>query len=123
MVRYRAPAVGRIDTLNGHPTAGDAQPLAINRDQALRIEGWVLDPMHRAGAAADISVDGVPLAIQYGIDRPDLVTAVGSADAIHGGFVATLPALAPGQHSIALRVVSRDEDLFYESRPVMIVVQ
>jgi hypothetical protein len=99
------------------------QPFAIQRDQPVRIEGWLLDPMHRAGVAADILVDGVPLAIQYGIERPGLVTAFGLAEAIRGGFVATLPALAPGPHSIALRVVSRDEEVFYESTPLTIVVQ
>lgn len=79
--------------------------------------------MHRAGVAADISVDGGPWAIQYGIERPDLVATFGSAEALHGGFAATLPALVSGPHSIALRVVSRDEEVFYESKPPTIVVQ
>jgi hypothetical protein len=123
MVRYRAPASGHIDTLNGQSIAGRPQPLAVNRGEPLRLEGWVLDPLHRAGVAADVTVDGVPLAIQYGMDRPDLVTMLRSPDALHGGLIATLPPLAPGDHSIAIRLVSRDEEVFYETPPLMIVVR
>ena len=112
MVRYRPLAAVHIDALNGRSADTMPQPFAIHRYEPLKIEGWALDPMHRAGVAADISVDGVPCAIQYGIGRPDLVTAFGRTDASRSGFVATLPALAPGPHSIALRVVSRDEEVF-----------
>jgi hypothetical protein len=113
--------VSRMEFLGG-VALGNTEPIKVNAEGQQKLEGWIVDPGLRSGRAADLSVDGVPLAAQYGFGRPDVARWFSSAEAGRCGFQATLPKLPRGPHTLAIRLISADQDLYYQSRPLTILV-
>jgi len=123
LVRHNLPASSMIEMLNGKWVVGATQ-LKAEAGQPLVIRGWITDRDRRAGSAGDVAVDGMPFAATYGIDRPDIGSFLGSPLAARCGLQATIPSgLSRGKHQLTLRVVSRDQDLFFESLPVTLWIE
>jgi hypothetical protein len=115
LIRYNFPARSVIETLGGTQVAGGLpKPVAVPAGQSLTLTGWIVDPARRAGAAADVALDGVPVQAQYGSPRTDVASRLSSSDATRYGLFAVLPNLIAGDHTLALRVVSRDREMFFE---------
>jgi hypothetical protein len=123
LIRDNFPARGVIETLGSAWVASQPKPVAVPAGQALTLTGWIVDPARRAGAAADVALDGVPLRAQYGSPRPSVASRLSSSDATRCGLFATLPNLSLGEHTLALRVVSRDREMFFEGLPLKIVAR
>jgi hypothetical protein len=124
LIRNNFPASGVVETVNGRWLAGASQLTITNADQPLIIAGWVVDPKRQADAAADVAVDGVPYAAQYGINRPNIAQWLHAPGAEHCGFLATLPPdLSSGRHKLTLRVIPRNQDLYYESPPITVLIK
>lgn len=115
-------AIGAIEMVDGAPV-NKRQFSVPGGSQTIRVRGWVT-ASRRAGSAADIAIDGLPFATTYGLDRPDIAKFLGSPAATHCGFQATLPGgLSRGKHELTLRVVSSDQELYYESLPITLTIQ
>ena len=119
----RQSPVLMMESLGGVTLIGKPQPIQIDTDRQPTLKGWIIDPGLRAGRAVDLSVDGVPLAAQYGYDRPDVGQQFFSIEARRSGFQAVLPKLPRGPHTLVLRLISADQDLYYQSWPLRILVQ
>jgi hypothetical protein len=123
LIRDNFPAHSVIETLGGAQVAGQPKPVAVPAGQALTLTGWIVDSARRSGAAADVALDGVPLGAQYGSPRSDVASRLSSSDATRCGLFAVLPGLSPGEHTLALRVVSRDREMFFEGVPLKITAR
>lgn len=123
LIRNNFPASGVVESVDGRWIAG-ASPLTVtNADEPLTVEGWVVDPKNQPDAAADVAVDGIPYAAQYGFDRPGVAQWLHAPGAEHSGFRATLPDLSPGKHQLTLRVIPRNQDLYHESPPITLLIK
>ena len=111
----------QMESLGGVSLAGKMEPIPINADGQPTLAGWIVDPRLQSGRAADLTVDGVPLAAQYGYDRPDVAQWLHAAGRC--GFQAILPKLSRGPHTVAIRLISADQDLYYQSMPLKILVR
>ena len=104
-----------VDAINGMPP--QATP-SIAVGTPLRVSGWAVDD--RAGAPAEAVIvfidDGPGTAARYGLDRPDVARVLGNPAYRNSGFTAEAPtsSLAPGRHSLGLRVFSSTGTGMYE---------
>jgi phosphoglycerol transferase len=105
------------------PTGGI---LLISGSDALRVSGWAVDQQQgRPGWAVDVVLDGAPFPSLYGSDRADVAEHFKRPAYQASGFAAEIPmeALSKGQHTLTVRVVSADQQCFYEGARVRIAVE
>lgn len=122
LTRNKEPALMGIDLVGEVPLSEKPQqPVPVPAGRELIMRGWILDPESRPGRAADIVLDGVPLAAGYAFDRRDLAHRVAGSDT-RCGFEGVLPPLAPGPHTITVRLVPREEEIFYQAASSLRVV-
>jgi hypothetical protein len=119
----REPAHLMMESLGGVSLIDKTEPIQVDAESQPTLEGWMVDPELRPGRAADLTVDGIPLAAQYGYDRPDVAKQFSSIEAGRCGFQAMLPKLTRGPHTLAIRLISADQDLYYPSWPLRILVR
>jgi MFS family permease len=98
------------------------QRVTIAKDTPLVVVGWALDSeAQRPAAAAYLLLDGrYTYRTEYGMARPDVAAAVGSASGDRVGFTATLPRgiATPGAHTLAIRIVTADGGAYADSGPL-----
>lgn len=83
--------------------------------------GWAVDtPNQTSAAAIEVVIDGKPYQAQYGIDRPDVASALNNSAYRKSGFELTLPRIEKGDHTISLRVIAKTGDVYYESPPLQL---
>ena len=123
LVRHNFIPSAVVEMLNGKWVAGASQ-LKAQFGQPLVLGAWVTDPAGHAGSAADIAIDGLPFTTTYGLDRPDIAKFLRAPAAAHCGLQATVPGgVSRGKHKLTLRVVSSDQELYYESLPITLTIQ
>jgi hypothetical protein len=115
----RAPFAA-LETVGGKTPGPSA--ITVDANAPTKLAGWMLDPALKPGRAMDLSIDGVPLLAEYGYDRPDIARRLSTKEAGASGFEAILPVLPPGSHTVAFRLISADQDYYFESRPFKILV-
>lgn len=106
-----------IERIGGMPVSN---ALNVKAGQENSISGWIVDSNRRSGSAADVLLDGTPLAAQYGYYRPDVAERLSSQEAVASGFEGRLPALKAGEHTIAVRLVARDRGCYFEGWQIKI---
>ena len=79
----------------------------------LHVRGWIVTPSRDPGTHVVAIVDDairIEITSGYGSERPDVVGALGSTNALHSGIdtTFTLPKLARGAHRITFAVASND---------------
>lgn len=116
-------ALFAIDTINGKPvTAG--QIIEVGAEDAVRVTGWAMDPAGSAPASAIFAtIDGKEIPGRVGMPRepidrvpkPLRWTGFGVS---FGGFV-----VPPGEHELALKIVSADRRHFFLTAPIARIVR
>lgn len=113
-----------IDTINGkQPTAG--QTIEVGAQDAVLVTGWAMDPAGSVAASAifatiDGATDipgrvGMPRQPIERVPKPLRWTGFGVS---FGGFV-----VPPGEHELALKIVSADQRHFYLTAPIARIVR
>ncbi len=92
-------------------------PITINSHGDIALTGWAVDTA--AGSVAGgviVAVDDkMTFQAAYGIDRPDVATALKSDTYRRCGFRAILPAgsITPGRHTITIKIVAANLRSYY----------
>jgi hypothetical protein len=108
-----------LDTINGQTVSQTASPVIIHPDLegTITITGWAVDKQANASArAVFITIDGnLDLPTLYGVDRPDVASALGNPHFEYSGYIATFSSLIlpKGQHTISLKIVALNGPYFY----------
>jgi hypothetical protein len=123
LTRDLKPAAMIIETLAGKPLPSGPQPIPVESGGETSITGWIVDSNGRSGAAADLVVDDVPLAAEYGYQRLDVAKSLSSPEANASGFKARLPELRPGEHHIGMRVIPKGKDIYCDAWTLTILVR
>ncbi len=103
-------ALGHIDAATEGatqlPTSGT---LSVTRGGKVALGGWIVAAGNVPASAVCVVVDAHPVVaeLQYGIDRPDVATALSKAEDRSVGFGATFVP-PPGSHSVSIGVVEAD---------------
>jgi hypothetical protein len=100
-----------VDAVNGQPPR-ERTPLFVDAQDPILVAGWALDVGRRKPAAAVfLTIDGtVDMPGHMGIYRPDLGGRIRTRALRWGGFVGAFGGfvLSPGEHTVALKIVSAD---------------
>jgi len=102
------------------------RPVRVSLDGDVSVTGWAVDRPHEDVAAAiDVVVDETPVPALYGIDRPDVASALGSQRYRGSGFAARLRGhqIGAGTHTVSVRIVSADRQCFYTGTPIPVSAQ
>lgn len=104
-----------VDFINGAPP--DRVP-SVAAGTTLPVSGWAVDDRARTVAKGVIVFieGGAETAARYGFERPDVAQAFGNRGYRNSGFTADAStfSLAPGRHSLGLRILNADGTGFYE---------
>jgi hypothetical protein len=104
-----------VDFINNAPPT---RVPSVRAGTMLRVSGWAVDDRARTVAAGVVVfVDGgAETAALYGLERPDVAQVLGNPGYRDCGFTADAPtlSLAPGRHSLGLRIFNADGTGFYE---------
>lgn len=106
-------------------------PVIIRRDATggglMSVDGWAVDEVnHRLARAVYVSVDNQRnYAATYGYTWPDVAAFFHNPRYDRAGFRAQIPLreLAPGNHTVTLKVVGWDKGIYYESNAFSLVVR
>ena len=110
--RSPRPGTFAIDRVTSEFPGRDGQTaFAEKPGAAVEIAGWALAPSSPACAnAVEVSVDGLRWRHHaVAIERPDVARAIGDPQAGACGFVLSVPAGAPGVHTVDLAAVGFGE--------------
>jgi phosphoglycerol transferase len=102
------------------------QVIPVRGSRAVKVTGWGIDqPSGSTGRAIDVLVDGRPVPTFYGLDREDVSSTFGSMSYRESGFATEVAArtLAPGAHTLALRLIAANGECYYEGQPLNVVVR
>jgi hypothetical protein len=89
-------------------------------------DGFGFDGLAKAPAkGVDVVIDGKAYGTAYGATRADVAAYFKTPGLAGVGFTATAPAadLAPGPHTVVVRVITADGTAYYESPPIAFVVK
>jgi hypothetical protein len=116
----------RVDVLN-HRRPYAEQPLAVTAGDPIEVSGWAFNET-RSGPARAIflNIDGTrDLPGHTGVYRDTLGGAIRGRGRRWAGFTASFDArlLAPGEHTLAVKIVSDDGTRFFLSGPIGKVVR
>ncbi|MDQ2783983.1 MAG: hypothetical protein M3Y58_03150 [Chloroflexota bacterium] len=107
-----------LDSLNDTSFATPPpMPIRIPNGTAITVRGWAVDvPNSAAAGGVILSVDTTNYVATYGVDRPDVATALGNAAYTKSGFTMIFPAntLASGRHTIAIKILTKDHTSYYQ---------
>lgn len=133
------PLEGRVrtDKVATYSVAAANAPLPVNGPVIIRrdatggglmsVDGWAVDEVnHRLARAVYVSVDNQRnYAATYGYTWPDVAAFFHNPRYDRAGFRAQIPLreLAPGNHTVTLKVVGWDKGIYYESNAFDLVVQ
>lgn len=110
---YSIESIGNIATAQAK-----TNPPVISYGKPVSVSGWAVDSQANTTASAVyVRIDqGASFVATYGLDRPDIALQLGNLTYLKSGFQVTIPAgwLAPGKHTISLRIISRDRTSYYE---------
>lgn len=98
------------------PVRFENRHASIMRGTKFEISGWAVDgPAGRPAAGVVVVIDGREFPATYGSDRQDVGKHFGNQVMAPSGFAVTLKGddLAPGRHTLTIRVVSADGRGFY----------
>jgi hypothetical protein len=112
-----------IEKIGESAPGPSGNPVVMAGDRGVKVAGWIIGPDRRSGSGADLVIDGVPIAARYGLERPDVAKAMQSPDATRSGFEVDLPTLEPGEHTITIRVVARDQLRYFQGWEAKITVR
>ncbi|HLZ76667.1 hypothetical protein [Phenylobacterium sp.] len=101
------------------------QPAVTPAGQATVFDGFGFDaPAKAPGKGVDLVVDGAAYGTVYGAARPDVASFFKAPALVNVGFKAVLPAgaLAPGAHTVVVRVVAADGKGYFDSPTVAFTV-
>jgi hypothetical protein len=127
--RYPQAPGDAIDTVAGIATwETQGAPIVVAAGGPVTVTGWAVDiaARDRAGGVEVVLDDGQAFPAHYGEARDDVARNLCGAAYTRSGFTATIPAgaLVPGNHTLTLRILSRDRQAVYPSaRQVMIQVR
>jgi hypothetical protein len=118
-----APIAGQHYGYDGVWIAGKRLPalpddvIPVNAGQSFDVTGWAVDPRTLAPLKGLSSrIDSLPThaAAVYGSVRPDVASALGSAQALNSGFAVRIKTdgLTPGQHRLTFTAIAADGRLF-----------
>jgi hypothetical protein len=110
--------IDRIGTMEGPTQPG----LDTSGERDLLINGWCLDQHAKSPAAGvDILIDGQAYAASYGLSRPDVAAYFNSVECSNTGYSLTVPArlIQPGEHRLAIRIISSDQKSYTESHTLI----
>ena len=116
----------RVDVLNNRRPYAE-QPIAVTAGDAIEVSGWAFNET-RSGPARAIflNIDGTrDLPGHTGMYRETLGGALRGRGRRWGGFTASFDAglLPPGEHTLAVKIVSDDGRRFFLSGPIGRVVR
>ena len=91
---------------------------AVFADGQLHVRGWIVTPSRNRGAhavAEDDEAIRIDITTDYGLERPDVARALGTANFLRSGINTTLvlPKLARGTHRISFSVTSSNDRTRY----------
>jgi len=118
------PALGHIDGAKvGSNQVPPETMKIIPHGEAVELSGWIANPDASLGGGVCVLADGRPIAAveKYGLDRPDVGTALGKPEDRASG-VDVIFNLSPGSHSVALGVVAPGGTVIHVLGPPLQVV-
>jgi hypothetical protein len=123
LTRDLRPAMMNFESVAGRPVSPNSQQVVVGAGDEILITGWIVDSNQRAGTAADLVVDDIPLRAEYGYERPDVANFLSSPKAIGSGFKCQLPKLSSGEHQIGMRVIPKGMYEYCEGGMLRILVR
>lgn len=115
-----------VDYIGAAPDPLNRQPAVAAADKPLTVGGFAFDAASKQPAkAVDVVIDGVAYAAAYGTPREDVAKFHNNPALVNVGYAVSIPAgtVAPGDHTLVLRVVSTDGGGYQESVPVKFQVR
>ncbi len=111
-----------IDILNGLTVNQEKQPLQLHGD-SITVTGWAVDGDKKTDAGGVyIDIDGRLFPASYGLNRPDVAKAFNNPLYQYSGFECVIPgsALIKGQHSLSIKILIKNQPLYYSSEQKII---
>ncbi len=115
-----------VDELGPVKNPGRRPFVSVPASKPLLIAGWAIDQQHQRPAAwIEMVLDGHPYRTDIRVPRGDVATAHGHFQYLRCGFRALLPEdrLAPGSHSLVLRIVLCGGRTYYEAAAISLLAQ
>lgn len=113
-----APPTYWMDQIGNVKFPAPGNTVQLSGDEPVEIKGWAVDAQARTTAKGiELVLDGVPYAIPYGIDRPDVAAGANIPAYLKCGYSATLRArlLVRGNHRLRLRIIGSQGLWYYET--------
>jgi hypothetical protein len=107
----------RVDQINGIVNPFNRKSIQFAASDELKIRDWAVDQQSQTAAGGgDVVIDGIPYVALYGIERNDVAEGRKVPGYRDCGFQFWMPAgrLAPGVHTLSLRIVARDRKFYYQ---------
>jgi hypothetical protein len=82
--------------------------------------GWAVDwPIRDLAGGVTVVLDGVEHPARYGLPSAEATKSLGSSKFSHAGFLCAVPVseLGPGQHTIFLKILTRDRTAVFRGPP------
>lgn len=115
-----------VDYINTAQDPLNKQPAIVASGAPLTIAGFGFDAQTKTPAkGVDLVVDGKAFGAPYGSSRPDVANFYKTAKLANVGYKVSLPAdaVAKGEHTLVMRVVTPDGTAYQESAPIKFTVQ
>ncbi len=126
LTKSQSPAKHWIDSIAEAPfTDGKAVSVPAGLS-VVKILGWAVDPDARLAAGAlYVEIDGKAYPAEYGINRRDVVDAFHTEAYAFSGYLCRVPvsALGPGQHTLALIILSNDKKTYYRAQMKPLIIE
>ncbi len=115
-----------LDRIGAAADPLNRRPATTTASAATPVDGFGFDPVAMApGKGVDVLVDGRAYGTRYGAARQDVASYFKTPALAAVGFSALLPAeaMAPGPHTVSIRVVAADGKGFFESPQIAFQAQ
>lgn len=110
-----------LDRIGAAADPLNRQPAVTAAGAPVVFDGFGFDPVTRGpGKGVDVVVDGKAYSAVYGHKRQDVADFHKTPGLLDVGYTVTLPAgtLAPGAHSVVVRVIATDGKSYFEGPPI-----
>jgi phosphoglycerol transferase len=123
MKRCEETPLMNVDLIGGVRSPFGA-PVRVEASHGLRVSGWAIDPIGNGTAGGvEIEMNGAVSTAIYGIDRPDVAAHFRNPGYWASGFTAVISRahVAPGPHSLNVRVVAANRDCYYQAAGIPLI--
>ena len=120
--RLEAPLAGYVDAVNGIAPQADRTVVLSRGTQTIAVQGWAVDTATaKPGSAMALLVNNHLIRCTYGIERPDVATALHSGKYTYSGYSCQIGAGAFNASGVTFEPILMTGKGTYYSGPKVVV--